>query len=50
LPAARSEAVCRAASAHGITVALILVSGLLLWASLHFWLAGRRLRANVANT
>lgn len=42
-PAAAKEAACRAASAHGITVALILVSTLLVWAALHFWLAGRRL-------
>lgn len=42
-PAPGMDALCRAASAHGIKVALILVSALLVWAAMHFWLAGRRL-------
>lgn len=44
-PAAAIEAACHAASAHGITVALVLVSTLLAWAAVHFWLAGRRMGA-----
>jgi len=38
------EEACRSASAHGLTVALIVVSMLLAWAALHFALAGQRLR------
>jgi hypothetical protein len=44
-PAAGIEAACQAASAHGITVALIFVSTLLSWTAVHFWLAGRRMAA-----
>jgi predicted MFS family arabinose efflux permease len=43
LPTVGMEVACRSSSAHGITVALILVSVLLIWAAAHFWLAGRRL-------
>jgi predicted MFS family arabinose efflux permease len=43
-PTAGVELACQSASAHGITVALMAVSMLLVWGGVHFWMAGIRLK------
>jgi hypothetical protein len=43
LPSSADAALCADASAQGLTAGLVAVSLLLVWASVHLWLAGTRL-------